>query len=123
MEHKVERRPFEPGRQSGRMRDTGRKRLWARLSKELGIPSNPASPTTSKDNDDSDTELSGFDTYPPTPEPCEPTPLPDDPWERLELRRREFRWDEEEYQFKKIFFKEGLLDKARTHREDGPGDR
>lgn len=96
MEHKVERRPFKPGLRSGQMRDVGWKRLWARLSKELGIEI-PASPTPLKDNGGSDTDLSGYNTYAPTPEPREPTPLPNDLWERLEYNRRRFLWDEERY--------------------------
>ncbi|KAH8889935.1 hypothetical protein GQ53DRAFT_651494 [Thozetella sp. PMI_491] len=123
MEHEVERRPFEPGQRAGRMRDAGWKRLWSRLSKELGITSNSASPTPSKDNDDSDTDLSGYNTYAPTPEPREPTPLPDDPWERLEYDRRRFHWDEERYHFERVFLKEALIDGARTRREDEDGDR
>ncbi|KAF2254383.1 hypothetical protein BU26DRAFT_537213 [Trematosphaeria pertusa] len=102
MEHKIERRPFEP--RSGVFNESW-KRLWARLSKELGIEI-PASPTPSRDNDDNDTDLSGYSTYDPTPEPREPTPIPDDPWEELE-----------------IFLKEALIDGARTLRENEPGDR
>lgn len=86
MEHKIERRPFEP--RSGVFNESW-KRLWARLSKELGIEI-PASPTPSRDNDDNDTDLSGYSTYDPTPEPREPTPIPDDPWEELEFNRRRF---------------------------------
>ncbi|KAK0703515.1 hypothetical protein B0T26DRAFT_744314 [Lasiosphaeria miniovina] len=52
MEHKVEMRPLKP--QS--VFNEG----WKRF--------NPASPTPSKDNDDSDTDLSGYNTYPLTPE-------------------------------------------------------
>jgi len=91
----------------------GWKRLWARLSKELGIES-PASPTPSKENDDTDTDLSGYNTYAPTPEPREPTPLSDDHWERLEYDRRRFQWDEKRYQFERIFLKEALIDAARS---------
>lgn len=58
------------------MHDAGWKRLWARLSKGLGIPRNPTSPTPSKKDDDSDTDLSGYNTYPPTPESREPTLSP-----------------------------------------------
>jgi hypothetical protein len=32
-------------------------------------------------------------------------------------------WDEERYQFGRIFLKESLLDKARRQREDVEGDR
>ncbi|KAI1300449.1 hypothetical protein F5Y03DRAFT_397167 [Xylaria venustula] len=120
MEHKIERRPFEP--RGGWMWDEGWKRLWARLAKELGIEI-PASPTPSKDKDDTDTDLSGYNTYAPTPEPREPTPILDDPWEELELNRRRFHWDEERYQFERIFLKEALIDGARTRHEDEPGDR
>lgn len=64
-----------------------------------------------------------MDEYAPTPEPREPTPLPDDPWEELELDRRRFHWDDERYQFERIFLKEALVDGARTRHEDEPGDR
>jgi hypothetical protein len=122
MEHKVEGRPFKPGLRSGEMLDTGWKRLWARLSKGLGIPS-PASPISPKDNDDSDTDLSGYNTYAPTPESREPTPIPEDPWERLQYNRRRFNWDEERYQFERIFLKEALIDGTRSLRENEDGDR
>ncbi|KAI0131059.1 hypothetical protein F4814DRAFT_153960 [Daldinia grandis] len=107
------------------MLDAGWKRLWARISKDLSIKisSKPASPTPSKDNDDSDTDLSGYNTYAPTPEPREPTPLPDDPWEGLELDRRRFHWDEERYHFERIFLKEALIDGTRSLRENEDGDR
>lgn len=72
---------------------------------------------------DSDSDLSGYDTYAPTPESREPTPLPDDPWERLEFDRRRFRWDEEQYQFQRIFLKEARVDGARRKHEDEEGDR
>ncbi|CAJ2508216.1 Uu.00g094020.m01.CDS01 [Anthostomella pinea] len=122
MEHKVERRPFEPGLRAGGIHDPGWKRLWARLSKDLGIEMH-TSPTPSKGSGDSETDLSGYDTYDPTPEPREPTPLPDDPWERPEYDRKGFNYDEERYEFEKIFLNESLIDGARTRRENEPGDR
>ncbi|KAI3325936.1 hypothetical protein HD806DRAFT_520658 [Xylariaceae sp. AK1471] len=123
MEHKIERRPFEP--RDGWMCDEGWKRVWTRISKDLGIKisSNPASPTPPKHSDDSDTDLSGYDTYPPTLEPRDPTPLADDPWDRLEYNRRRFNWDEEEYQYEKIFLKEAIKDGVRTQHEDEDGDK
>ncbi|KID88393.1 hypothetical protein MAJ_11066, partial [Metarhizium majus ARSEF 297] len=51
MEHKIERRPFEP---SSRVCDPDWKRLWARLSKEWDIEIF-RSPTPQKNSDDSDT--------------------------------------------------------------------
>ncbi|CAJ2508710.1 Uu.00g137360.m01.CDS01 [Anthostomella pinea] len=122
MEHQVERRPFEPGLRAGGIRDAGWKRLWARLSKDLGVD-NHTSQTPSKGNDDSETDLSGYNTYAPTPEPREPTPLPDDPWERLEYDRGRLHWDKERYQFGKIFLNESLIDGARTRNKNEPGDR
>lgn len=126
MEHKIERRPFEPGLQSGEIRDAGWVRLWARLSKDLGIEvsSDPASPTSSNNDNDNDsaTDLSGFNTYEPTPEPREPTPIPHDHWERLEFNRRRHQWGEERYHFERIFLKERLIDGARTVHEDRDGD-
>ncbi|KAH8742430.1 hypothetical protein F5883DRAFT_442354 [Diaporthe sp. PMI_573] len=124
MEHKIEGRPFRPYTRffGNNFDDEGWKRLWARLSKDL--PSveqgnNPASPPPN----DSDSDLSGYNTYPPTPESREETPPPDDTWERLEYNRRRFCWDEERYQFEKIFLKEGLIDGARRKREDEGGDK
>ncbi|KAI1199060.1 hypothetical protein F5X97DRAFT_137343 [Nemania serpens] len=125
MEHKAERRPFKPGPRAGEMKDAGWKRMWARLSREPGIEvsRNSPSPTPSKDSNDSDTDLSGYSTYPPTPEPREPTPLPDDPWERLEYNRRRFEWDGERYYFERTFLREALIDWTRTRYEDEPGDQ
>ena len=123
MEHKVEGRPFKPRFDIGPC-DEDWKILWARLSKDLGIPSNPASPTPSKDNDDSDTDLDGYNTYPPSPTSShESTPPPEDPWERLEYDRKVWDWDEEQYQFERMFLKESLIDGARSRRENEPGDR
>ncbi len=48
--------------------------------------------------------------YPPTPEPREETPCPEDPWQGLEWERERFHYDEEEYQFAKLFLKERLID-------------
>ncbi|KAI1161955.1 hypothetical protein F5B18DRAFT_413393 [Nemania serpens] len=125
MEHKAERRPFRPGLRAGEMEDAGWKRLWARLSRELGIEvsRNSPSPMPSKDSNDSDTDLSGYDTYPPTPEAREPTPLPDDPLKRLEYNRSRFEWDDERYYFEKTFLQEAIIDGARTRYEDEPGDK
>ncbi|KAK0734877.1 hypothetical protein B0T26DRAFT_671105 [Lasiosphaeria miniovina] len=69
--------------------------------------------------------LSGFSTYDPTPSPREPSPVPvfDDPWERLEYERRRFCWNEEDYQFERIFLKEGPIDRVRAKHEDQEGDR
>lgn len=120
LEHKIEGRPFEP--QSGKSAESW-KRLWARLSKDLPSTrsgNNSASPMPLHD---SDSDLSGYDTYAPTPESREPTPVPEDPWERLEFDRKRFRWDEEEYQFERIFLKEAIIDGTRRKREDEEGNR
>jgi hypothetical protein len=119
MEHKIEGRPFEP--RDGTL-DKGWQRLWARLSKDLPSVETPGTPASFQLND-SDSNVSGYSTYPPTPEPRVLTPEPDDPWELLELNRRRFHWDEERYQFERVFLKEGLIDKARNKREDEEGDR
>jgi hypothetical protein len=119
MEHKIEGRPFEP--RDGTL-DKGWQRLWARLSKDLPSGETPGTPASFQLND-SDSNVSGYSTYPPTPEPRVLTPEPDDPWELLELNRRRFNWDEERYQFERVFLKEGLIDKARNEREDEEGDR
>jgi hypothetical protein len=47
---------------------------------------------------------------------------PDDPWEILELNRKRMHWDEERYQFERVFLKASLIDKARNKREDEEGD-
>ncbi|KAK3333600.1 hypothetical protein B0T19DRAFT_130748 [Cercophora scortea] len=120
LEHQIEGRPFQPGSRSGEMKDQGWKRLWARMSKDLPpVEQESDSPPP----DDSESDLSGFNTYPPTPEPRSPTPIPDDPWELLELNRIRCRYTEEEYQFDKFFLKEHLIDKARKKHEDEEGDR
>ncbi|KAK1250299.1 hypothetical protein MKX08_010302 [Trichoderma sp. CBMAI-0020] len=58
MEHKVEGRPFRPYTQiyGNNLNDEGWKRLWARISKKLGIPS--SSPPSPPPNDN-DSDLSG----------------------------------------------------------------
>jgi len=71
----------------------------------------------------SDTDLDGYDTYPPTPEHREYTPAPEDPWERLDHNRVIMEWDEEKYQFEKFFLKEVLIDEARKKCDDEKGDR
>ena len=119
MEHKIEGRPFEP---RDATLDKGWQRLWARLSKDLPSVETPGTPASFQLND-SDSNVSGYSTYPPTPEPRVLTPVPDDPWKLLELNRRRFHWDEERYQFKKVFLKEVLIDVARNEREDEEGDR
>ncbi|EFY91716.1 hypothetical protein J3459_003992 [Metarhizium acridum] len=117
--HKIERRPFEP---RSRIFGADWKRLWARLSKEWGIEI-VRSPTPQKNSDDSDTDLSGYSTYDPTPEYRTPSPFPEDPWERLEYDRKRFSWNEEEYEFEKIFLKENLIDMTRCRHENEPGDK
>ena len=119
MEHKIEGRPFEP---RYRVLDKGWQRLWARLSKDLPSVETPGTPASFQLND-SDSNVSGYSTYPPTPEPRVLTPEPDNPWELLELNRKRMHWDEETYQFERIFLKEGLIDEARNEREDEEGDR
>jgi hypothetical protein len=93
------------------------------MSKDMPQPEAPATPDFRPPSDrDDDTDLSGYDTYPPTPEPREETPIPDDPWERLKLMQKRFMWDEEAYQFERMFLKERLIDEARTERENEEGD-
>ncbi|KXX78216.1 hypothetical protein MMYC01_205056, partial [Madurella mycetomatis] len=123
MEHKIEGRPFRPTHRAGRMFNKDWKRLWSRLSKTLPRvqPPNPAS--SQADDSDGNTGLSGYSTYGPTPEPREPSPLPNDPWEMLESNRYFFCWNEETYQFERIFLKESLIDIARAKHEDQEGDR
>jgi len=134
LEHTTEGRPFRPyvqhtlsgdGTSYGEdnLQDKGWRRLWARLSP----PSveNPSTPPASPppDDDGGDTDLDGYNTYPPTPEPREATPFQDDPFERLERKRRLFQWDDEQHQFEKVFLQEQLIDEARTKREDEDGNK
>ena len=126
MEHEMEGRPFKP---LGGLNDKGWQRLWARLSNVMPSTetgSNPAFPAPDDSNSNNGSEqsnISGYSTYPPTPSTREETPYPEDPWERLEWRRRHDNWDEEKYQYEKIFLKEGLIDKVRSERENEEGNR
>ncbi|KAK3333956.1 hypothetical protein B0T19DRAFT_419645 [Cercophora scortea] len=124
IEHKIEGRPFRPALRAGEMDNKDWKRLWSRLSKVLprAQPPTPAS-SVADDDGDGDTDLSGFSTYEPTPEPPSPVPVFADPWERMEYERKRSCWSEEEYQFRRIFLKEGLIDRIRAEREDEKGDR
>ncbi|KAI0815413.1 hypothetical protein GGR55DRAFT_345632 [Xylaria sp. FL0064] len=128
LESKVEGRPMFKWAIRGWKRAAERedseewKRLWARLSKDL--PPDPPSPPRNENDDD--TDLSGYNTYAPTPdssyEPPPPT-WPEDPWERLEEQRKTFRWDEEMYQYEKILLIDRLITRKRGRYEDEPGDR
>lgn len=119
MEHKIEGRPFRP--RDGVL-DKGWQRLWARLSKDLPSVETPGTPPSFQFNDN-DNDNDPEPRLPPTPKPRVLTPEPADPWERLEWDRRTFNWDEERYQFGRVFLRECLIDKARTAREDEEGDR
>ncbi|KAI1080580.1 hypothetical protein F5B20DRAFT_589304 [Whalleya microplaca] len=119
LEHTIEGRPFKP--RSGIL-DHDWQLLWARLSKDISRIGTPPTPESLRSRD-GDSDLSGFSTYPPTPEDREPTPPPKDPWERLEFNRERFRWDTEQYHFHTIFLKEALIDAARRHHEDEEGDK
>ncbi|KAK0628686.1 hypothetical protein B0T17DRAFT_614569 [Bombardia bombarda] len=123
IEHKIEGRPFRPALRAGEMSNKDWKRLWSRLSKVLPRVQSPTPASSHADDSDGDTNLSGFSTYDPTPSPREPSPLPDDPWERLEYERKRFGWSEEYYQFERIFRKEERIDWARAKHEDQEGDR
>ncbi len=130
LEHTAERRPFRPATEYGgfiedNLKDEGWQRLWARMSKSLP-------PGDRVSNDDHlrlseprsvETDISGFSTYPPTPEFRARTPPPDDPWERLEWERRLGSWSGERYLFEKIFLKEGITDLDRRNREDEDGNK
>ena len=97
-------------------------RLWARLSRDLPSLETPGTPASFQRRA-SDSNLSGYSTYPPTPEPRVYTPVPDDPWELLELNRKRFHMDEESYQFERVFLEEQLIDSARGKHEDEEGNR
>ncbi len=116
LETRVEGRPiFDKGTNSEEW-----KRLWARLSKDLGLqPESPLPPT----NPDGSIP-SGYSTYDPTPNQSrEPTPFPADDLERLESERKLFGYNEEYYQFRKIGIKESHINAKRRRYEDEPGDR
>ncbi|KAI1402765.1 hypothetical protein F4819DRAFT_453317 [Hypoxylon fuscum] len=101
------------------------KRLWLRLSKHFPSVDNRSgaeSPIPPREPD-SNSDISGYSTFSPTPESRDPTPIPDDLWELLELNRRRHDWSEEEYQFERIFCKEAIIDQDRRTREDEEGDR
>ncbi|KAH7264914.1 uncharacterized protein BKA55DRAFT_557328 [Fusarium redolens] len=121
IEHKVEGRPFKPYTQFGgeNLKDQGWKRLWARISNnELGVPSSPSPSPPSlppPPPSDSDSDLSA--------ESREPTPVPADPWEQLEYKRTHWALTEEQYLFERFFLKEGIIDRARSRRENEPGNR
>lgn len=99
IEHKIERRPFEPAKRAGGILDADWKRWWARLSKQLKIPSGPPSPLPKMGD------------------------IPVDPREKLEFKRKYLGWDQERYHFEKMFLKEILKDRARSLREDADGDK
>ncbi|KAI1169704.1 hypothetical protein F4777DRAFT_192560 [Nemania sp. FL0916] len=123
LEHQVERRPFKPGPRSGRTDDPGWKRLWTRLSAQLGDPMQLPSREPSRDNHDSDTNLGGSNSHVSTSERSESTAITDDPWEELEYNRRQFDWDDERYLFERIFLKETLIDEDRAWYEDEQGNK
>ncbi|KLP11497.1 uncharacterized protein FFNC_03586 [Fusarium fujikuroi] len=116
MEHQAEGRPFKPA--SGTLHvdetDEGWKRLWARMSNnELGLPRSPSPPPA-----------------PPTPSPPsdssgsrEPTPIPTNQWEYVEYMRTHDDLTEEDYHFHRFFVREEIIDRARSRRENEPGNR
>ena len=121
MEREIEGRPIEP---LCGLLDKGWKQLYAQMSNVLPsveTGSNLASPPPA-DGDSNDgseqSNISGYSTYPPTPGESQESPEPEDPWERLEWRRRHWHWTEEEYQYDRYFLKEALIDSARSRRED-----
>ncbi|KAI0448357.1 hypothetical protein F5B21DRAFT_522199 [Xylaria acuta] len=122
LEHTLEGRPSMPAITAGARVDENWKRLWSRLSKDLPDLSPPTPATVYSSDHGSDTDLSGYDTYDPTPSPREPTPEPDDPLQRLELNRKRFHYNEETYQFYRVFMLEGFIDERRKKREDELGD-
>lgn len=90
MEHKKEGHPIMPGVLGYGLRDENWKRMWSRLSKILPRVQPPSPPPSLPLSEGGDTDLSGFDTYDPTPEPRNPTPVIEDAWERLEYDRKKF---------------------------------
>ncbi|KAK2673743.1 hypothetical protein RAB80_011286 [Fusarium oxysporum f. sp. vasinfectum] len=100
MEHQAEGRPFRPYSYfvGDDIKDEGWKRLWARMS----------------NNDDSDSDSS---------ESREPTPVPAEPWERIEYMRTHWHLTEEKYHFHRFFVREEIIDRARSRRENEPGNR
>ncbi|KAK0646164.1 hypothetical protein B0T16DRAFT_458113 [Cercophora newfieldiana] len=66
-------------RQKGEMSNKDWKRLWSRLCKILPRVQPPTPASSHADGSDGDTDLSGFSTCDPTPEPREPSPVFNDP--------------------------------------------
>ncbi|SCO86483.1 uncharacterized protein FRV6_10610 [Fusarium oxysporum] len=96
----------------GTISDEGWKRLWARMSNnELGFPRSPSPPPPPSDSDSDSSESR------------EPTPVPADPWERIEYMRTHWHLTEEKYHFHRFFVREEIIDRARSRRENEPGNR
>ncbi|KAI2465325.1 hypothetical protein F4781DRAFT_438927 [Annulohypoxylon bovei var. microspora] len=68
-----------------------------------------------------DTDLSDSATDSPAPPSRGPTPLPSDPWARLEHHRKRLQWDALEHHIEAALLAEALLDASRSQREDRPG--
>lgn len=145
MEHKAERRPFQPvvrnvrtGKRSARfcegtLDDEAWKQLWERLKRELSPedlvshqdpPTTPNSPHRSPPPQGSRSPRSAPSTpsllTPPPPTPPRPS---EDKWEALEWDRKHEHLSAEEYNFARIFLREEEIDDARNANEDLEGDR
>ena len=135
LEHTIENRPSRPcirrggkyGDGQNRLEDEGWQKIWARIAQTLPPElredtSSPPSSTSGSPVPSDASIATGYDTYPPTPEPRATPPESRDPLEGLELGRKLFGWHEKEYQFFKFFLLEDRIDKRRAKREDEEGD-
>ncbi|RKK15697.1 hypothetical protein BFJ66_g6052 [Fusarium oxysporum f. sp. cepae] len=119
MEPQAEGRPFRPYSYfvGDDIKDEGWKRLWARMSNnELGFPRSPSPPPPPPPPSDSDSDSDSSESR-------EPTPVPADPWERIEYMRTYWHLTEEKYHFHRFFVREEIIDRARSRRENEPGNR
>ncbi|KAI1196651.1 hypothetical protein F5X97DRAFT_344429 [Nemania serpens] len=131
LERIIEGRPQLSGAVRGKTEGKCWDRLWARIS-DL-VPKLPPLPPPSDSSSDDDsragdgnrteTDLSGYDTYDELPSPRSPTPMPEDPLERLDLNRTRFRLSDEDYYYLKISLREASVDDGRKKRENEIGDK
>lgn len=138
IEHVVERRPFRPAIKGGHrevieenFEDEAWKQLWERLKRELPreevnfrhtvhgfIPRAPSpyrSPPPQGERSPASHDRPPSPPAPPPTPPCPYDPIGRMKWER---RLRQKYSDGQNYQFKKIFLAEDLVDRSRSEKED-----
>lgn len=104
MEREIEGRPLESD-----------------LNYELLLPKSPTPPFTSTQSNHGDEEeqsvVSGYSTYPNSEIVREITPPPDDKWDRLEWEREHSNYTDMEYRMQRYFRADLIIDLARSKRE------